>query len=163
MNNEKVCDYVRTIDPHQISIGDLCVKQGYGQSCGGYLITCKRGKLEEPSQKEHFLNYYGNKAEKLPTYNYLRCPQLLLFIAEIAGVSSKRLEDAYKILRDYEDKKDLRNKEKNANYIWGKPDFREFKTKIHINALVRIIRDAYNWDEVRKGISALDAARERAD
>ncbi|MGB4661872.1 MAG: hypothetical protein WBI07_22045, partial [Mobilitalea sp.] len=104
MNNGKVCEYVRTIEPHKNNIGeeyisDLCVKQGYGQSYGGYLKTCKNDdiKLAEPSQKEHFLNYYGDKAEKLPTYYYLRCPQLLLFISEIAGVSSKSLDDAYKV------------------------------------------------------------------
>jgi len=116
MNNGKVCEYVRTVDPHKNSIGeeylsDLCVKQGYGQSCGGYLKTCKKDnmKLEEPSQKEHFINYYGAKAEKRPTYNYLRCPQLLLFIAEIAGVSRESLETAYKTVIDYESTNELRS------------------------------------------------------
>lgn len=157
MNNGKVCEYVRTIEPHKNSIeeeyvSDLCVKQGYGQSCGGYLKTCKKDeiKLSEPSQKEHFLNYYGDKAEQLPTYYYLRCPQLLLFIAEIAGVSSKSLEDAYEIVRDYENANKLRNKDKNANYMWGKQAFRDFKSQIHISDVVRIIRNAENWDEVRE-------------
>lgn len=157
MNNGKVCEYVRTIEPHKNNIGkeyisDLCVKQGYGQSCGGYLKACKRDdiKLAEISQKVHFLNYYSDKAEKLPTYGYLRCPQLLLFIAEIAGVSRKNLENAYKIVRDYENDNELKNKLKNGNYMWGKQAFRDFKLQIHINNVVRIIKDAENWDEVRE-------------
>ena len=157
MNNGKVCEYVRTLEPHKNNIGeeyisDLCVKEGYGQSCGGYLNTCKKDdiKLAEPSQKEHFLNYYGDKIEKLPNYYYLRCPQLLLFIAEIAGVSSKSLEEAYKIVKDYENANKLRNKDKNANYMWGKQAFREFKSKIHFTDVVTIIRNSENWDEVRE-------------
>lgn len=157
MNNGKVCKYVRTIEPHKNNIGkeyisDLCVKQGYGQSCGGYLKTCKKDdiKSSELSQKVHFLNYYSDKAEKLLAYYYLRCPQLLLFIAEIAGVSSKSLENAYKIVRDYEDDNKLKNKGKNGNYMWGKQAFRDFKSQIHISDVVRIIRDAENWDEVRE-------------
>ena len=157
MNNGKVCEYVRTIEPHKNNIGeeyisDLCVKQGYGQSCGGYLKTRKKDdiKLAEPSQKEHFLNYYEDKSEKLPTYYYLRCPQLLLFIAEIAGVSRKSLKGAYKKVRDYENANKLRYKEKNANYMWGKKAFRDFKSQIHISDVVRIIRDAENWHEVRE-------------
>jgi len=155
MNNGKVCEYVRTIEPHKNSIGDeyisdLCVKQGYGQSCGGYLKACKKDdiKLAEPSQKEHFLNYYEDKTEKLPTYYYLRCPQLLLFIAEIAGVSRKSLKDGYEIVRDYENTNKLRYMEKNANYMWGKQAFRDFKSKIHISDVIIIIRNAENWDEV---------------
>lgn len=157
MNNGKVCEYVRSIESHKNNIGeeyisDLCVKQGYGQSSGGYLKTCKRYdiKLAEPSQKEHFLNYYSDKAESPPTYYYLRCPQLLLFIAEIAGVSSKSIKKAYTILMDYENDNELKNKEKNGNYMWGKQAFRDFKSKIHISEVVKIISDAQNWDEVRE-------------
>ncbi|WP_394897802.1 hypothetical protein [Clostridium butyricum] len=155
MDNGKVCQYVQTIEPHKNNIGkeyisDLCVKQGYGQSYGGYLKNCKKDHLKfaEPSQKEHFLNYYEDKAEKLPTYYYIRCPQLLLFIAEIAGVPRKSLKDAYEIVRDYENINELRYKEKNANYMWGTQAFRDFKSQLHISDVIRIIRNAENWDEV---------------
>jgi hypothetical protein len=127
MNNGEVCDYVRrTIDPHKNKyIADSCVKEGYGQSCGGYLKDCNKKYI---SQKEHFLNYYDDKAEKPPTYSYLRCPQLLLFIA---GVSRKSLEKAYETVKNYEDANKLKDDEKNGNYMWGKQAFREFKSKIH--------------------------------
>lgn len=156
MNNKEVCEYVRTLDPHINSIkeeyiSDLCVKEGYGQSCGGYLMSCKKDRtiLEEISQKDHFLNYYSDKGNKFLTYHYLRCPQLLLFIAEIAGVLSEDLKNAYRIVKVYENANQLRNKDKNGNYMWGTESFRDFKSKIHINEVVKIIKDAENWDAVR--------------
>ena len=89
MNNRKVCEYISKISEREY-LADLCVKQGYGQSCGGYLTSYSKDNsiLTRPSEKRHFLNYYGNEknAERNPTYYYLRCPQLLLFIAEIAGI-----------------------------------------------------------------------------
>ncbi len=155
MNNKEVCKYVRTLDPRINSIkeeyiSDLCVREGYGQTCGGYLMTCKRDSniLEELSQKDHFLNYYSDKGDKFPSYHYLRCPQLLLFIAEIAGVLSEDLKNAYRIVKVYENANQLRYKEKSGNYMWGKEAFRDFKSKIHINEVVKIIKDAENWDEV---------------
>lgn len=148
MKNRDVCDYVKTIDPQKDNyIADFCVKEGYGQSCGGYLKDCNKKYM---SQKEHFLNYYGDKTEALPTYDSLRCPQLLLFIAEIAGVSKESLEKAYEIVKNYEDDNKLKDTEKDGNYMWGKPAFRKFKSKIHISAIVKIIIEADNWDVVRE-------------
>ena len=60
MNNKEICDYVQTVDLHNIRktyISELCVREGFGQSCGGYLEPGK----EYLSQKEHFLNYYGGR------------------------------------------------------------------------------------------------------
>lgn len=113
--------------------------------------------MKIPPQKEHFLNFYGkkDKEEKLPSYYYLRCPQLLLFIAEIAGVSKERLEDAYGMVKAYEDGNNLRNKQKNGNYMWGRQEFRDFKTKLQITALVKIIRQAKRWDDVKEQVAKL--------
>lgn len=151
MNNKEICDYVQTVDLHNIRktyISELCVREGFGQSCGGYLEPGK----EYLSQKEHFLNYYGgrDKAEKWPSYSYLRCPQLLLFIAELAGVSRKKLESAYEELKKYETENSLKDsKEKNGNYLWGKQIFRDFKEQLCIHAIAKIIKNSKNWDEVK--------------
>lgn len=88
--------------------------------------------------------------ETSATNNRIICSQLLLFIAEIAGVPSKSLEADYKTLRDYEDENNLKDKEKNGDYIRGNDAFIEFKLKIHISDLVKIIKNAENWDEVRE-------------
>lgn len=105
------------------------------------------------SQKEHFLFYYGgeDKLEKKPTYNYLRCPQLLLFIAEATGVSREKLEGAYKILQEYEDTNRLKySKEKNGNYLWGKQILRDFKAQLCIHTVVNIIKNSKSWNEVKE-------------
>lgn len=158
MNNRKVCEYISKISEREY-LADLCVKQGYGQSCGGYLTSYSKDNsiLTRPSEKMHFLNYYGNEknAERNPTYYYLRCPQLLLFIAEIAGISKHRLDKAYNILKKYEDENMLRSTEKNGNYIWGKQEFRDFKAQLQINAVAKIIRVSMTWDEVKAEVANL--------
>lgn len=151
MNNREVCDCIRKVSKKDY-LGDLCVKEGYGQSCGGYLSCYNKNKSEFvlPSEREHFLNYYNNEKviDKKPTYHYLRCPQLILFIAEIAGVSNKRLYNAYELLKNYENQNRIRCTEKNGNYIWGKDVFRDFKMQLQFNKVNKIICDSKTWDEV---------------
>ncbi len=118
MNNREVCEYIKTIDLLQNHkeryFSEICVEEGYGQTCGGYLTSGKT-----LSQKDHFLQYYGREdmAEKMPSYTYLRCPQLLLFIAEAAGVSREKIENAYNELKQYEDKNHLHKTEKHGSYL----------------------------------------------
>lgn len=154
MTNGEVCKFINKIPNNQKYLADRCVCEGYGQSCGGYLIssTNKKTKTGTSSQKEHFLSYYG--AEKIlnksPSYHYLRCPQLLLFIAEVAGISKNRIKKAYEILKKYENDKGLRGtSEKNGNYIWRERVFKEFKKQLQIFELVKIIRKENNWQEVQ--------------
>ena len=115
MNNREVCEYVKGLDAQKNDMGkeyiaEKCVSEGYGQTCGGYL---KGKNINAFSQKEHFLSYYGSekKKDKLPSYSYLRCPQLLLFIAEIAGMPKEKLEEAYNIIIKYF--------QDNINHVYG--------------------------------------------
>lgn len=157
MNNRAVCEAIRKLEKEEY-IADTCVSAGYGQNCGGYLeVTSKKETASRPSEKEHFLSYYGREeiAEKNPTYQYLRCPQLLLFIAEVAGVSKEKLEKAYCILKDYEDKNKVKEKEKSGNYIWREDEFRAFKLQLQISDVVKIIKVSKDWDEVVKEVKKL--------
>ena len=158
MNNRTVCEAISKLKEKQY-IADKCVKEGYGQNCGGYLGSGlkKASKVAGPSEKEHFLSYYGREeiAEKNPTYQYLRCPQLLLFIAEAAGVSKENLEKAYCILKEYEKANHLEGTEKSGNYMWGKEAFGEFKRQLQISNVVKIIKAANSWDEVVKEVEKL--------
>ena len=153
MINVQVCDFLKSIPNEGKYIADICVIEGYGQSSGGYLNASANKPLSyAPSQKEHFLNYYGRKSmlKKLPSYHYLRCPQLLLFIAEVAGVSQNRLKRAYEILKKYENDKGLRGTtEKNGNYIWKESVFKDFKEQLQISQLVKMIREEDNWEKVQ--------------
>ena len=146
MTNKEVCDYVKTINPKKNSngeeyISEKCVREGYGQSSGGFY---KKANAKDLSQKEHFLEYYGkkDKAKNPPTYSYLRCPQLLLFIAEIAGVPREMVEVAYGKIQEYD--KGYTGKDKNGNYMWGDKErgievLRELKRQLHISDLEEII------------------------
>ena len=158
MNNRTVCEAISKLKEKQY-IADKCVKEGYGQNCGGYLgpVSKKDNKVAGPSEKEHFLTYYGREevAEKTPTYQYLRCPQLLLFVAEAAGVSEENLKKAYCILKAYEKDNRLEGTEKSGNYMWGKEEFRAFKLQLQICNVVKIIKAANNWDEVVKEVKKL--------
>lgn len=154
MKNGEVCKFIKKSQKNKEYLADKCVREGYGQSSGGYLISSsnKKIKTDTPSQKEHFLSYYGvkGKPDKFPSYNYLRCPQLLLFIAEVAGVSQNRLEQACEILKKYENDKGLRyTTEKNGNYIWKEHEFKELKKQLQISQLVKIIREENNWKKVQ--------------
>lgn len=147
MNNGEICRYVRALDyDRKRYVCELCVDEGYGQTCGGYLES----NATISTQKEHFLGYYGggDKVERAPSYHFLRCPQLLLFIAEIAGVSRKRVEDAYEKLKKYEEEEGKKNTDKNGNYIWGKQILRDIKEQLCISAVVKILKESTSWDEV---------------
>lgn len=154
MNNDAVCRIIKEIDDYEC-IADQCVKDGYGQTCGGYLCSTNTS-LVSIKQKEHFLSYYGKKdvKEKNPTYQYLRCPQLLLFIAEISGISELKIKKAYNKLKEYEKNNGLYKTDKSGNYLWGRKDkfLSEFKEELEIYSLVKIIKEANDWEEVKDKI-----------
>lgn len=153
----KVLDEVRRQHEHENANGemyvcDILVNAGYGQTTGGYR---ERQVCDRPSQKTHFLKYYGNKGEKNPAFYYLRCPELLLFICELAGVPRDTLEVAAKVISDYEDEYELLNTAKSGNYVWGKQVFRDFKKELKLTSVVRIIRTESEWIDVRSKITKL--------
>ena len=148
VTNGEICKIIEQLDEVEDLFSEKCVKEGYGQNCGGYL---EQNKEENISQKQHFLLYYNDakKDNKLPTYGYLRCPQLLLYIAEIAGISSECVEAAYNTLKTYEDKNNLRDTNKNGDYMWGTKEFKIFKQKLCIGQLVKIMEAAETWTDVQ--------------
>ena len=159
MNNKKVCEYINTLDANKKYLAEEFVKSGLGQTTGGYLGNVRAEDIPntETSQKQHFLNYYGNEniSDKKPTFSYLRCPQLILFIAEVFGVPDKALNAAYDIIQDYEQKGKIINTTKNGNYLWGKEVFREFKNALKIGEVNKIIRDNDNIGDIKKEVEKL--------
>ena len=156
MNNGEVCKYIENPNSNKSLskdkyIADTCVEEGVGQTCGGY-FALKHIKL----QSDHFLSYYNTRKDKKPSYCYLRCPQLLLFIAEIAGVPREVLESAYQYLKQYETDNNLIGKnDKNGNYIWGKQVFRDFKRTLKIAEVNKCIQNASNWNDVIIKVNSL--------
>ena len=135
MNNLEMINHIQALPSNIIFQADEIVKEGHGQNRGGYIDSQGR----EASQKEHFLHYYKDK-EKV-TYAYLRCPQLIIFIAEIAGAKEIWLSNAIAILKRYDAAYDKVNASaRNGNYFWGKPEFREFKNALHFQNICMWIK-----------------------
>lgn len=108
-------------------ICDIMVKIGLGQTVGGYYdeARCPEWNIDikresaDPSQNFHFLEYYiknrytPNKRNCAPSYNQLKCPQLLMYIAEVAGLPKEQLMDAYNFLESYEENNNIAKRYKN--------------------------------------------------
>ncbi len=129
MTHQELYDFIKNnINDHTNKNGkpyfaDKYVQSGYGQIKGGYfneayirdkeIHMCKA----EPSQKWHLLvSYYDYKIENsLINMNEpanlfrIQCPQLMIWIAEIAGLNSKILENAINNAIIYEKTKLTKN------------------------------------------------------
>ena len=135
MTNQDFWDCIKYYEHKNASgdelICDIMVKNGLGQTTGGYFDEARRPewniKIEResanPSQEYHFREYYieNHKTNHIkngvPSYYRLFCPQLLMYIAEVAGLPKKLLLDAYQYLRSYEERNHLIYSPKNARYL----------------------------------------------
>ena len=105
--NEMVLIYSRKEKHYEIS--DAFVKEGWGQAetsgNTGYIAEVRSNpdieilpQLAEPNQKWHFLELYvKEKSPELPAkaaYSRIKCPELLLWMAEAAGVDKERVMEA---------------------------------------------------------------------
>ena len=79
-------------------ITDDFVKQ-YRQKAGGYIMHAKRACVE-PTQKFHFLNSYliyckvSPEDDLVKSIGRIRCPELLLYIAESVGLNNDLIKQA---------------------------------------------------------------------
>lgn len=167
MNNQEVCIYFEKNVKEHVNregkeyVADELVKAGYGQTCGGYFEVVDTMEINrasaEPSQKFHFINYYGQKErnKKNPSYASLHCPQLMLWISEVAGVSSDKLLVAKKIIVEYEEKNKLCGVLNKSGSYLPKEVETKFKKSLEMYKINRIIQKADNWDEVFNEVSQL--------
>lgn len=152
MNNKDVCNYISQLPEHKTDkdyYAERIVKNGLGQTTGGYIEAGIK------SQKDHFRYYYGNIPDKKPTYNYLRCPQLILFIAEVFEVPDDALEKAYNLIKEYEKNEKSIKTLKNGNYFWGKQIFIDFKKALKIGEVNKIICNKDNIEKIKEEVKEL--------
>ena len=135
MNNKEFWECI-TAYKHENAVGEelLCdqlVKNGLGQTIGGYFIEAKRPEWmiaidstrAGPSHNIHFYQYYvqnrfdPNKGAKRPSYSNLNCPQLIMYISEVAGLNRDLVKAAYSYLEKYERENNLVGKSKGADYL----------------------------------------------
>lgn len=110
MNNKEFWNSIEKYDMHRNRnddelFCDMMVKDGFGQTVGGYFEVAEYPKYKrkikidrsnaEPSQAFHFFEYYIDDkkmiVQKKPSYNSLKCPQLIMYIAEMAGLNRQIL------------------------------------------------------------------------
>lgn len=144
-----MCEIVRNLEDKEY-FADCLTKQNWGQTSGGYLCGYE-DEDREPTQKEHFLSYYSKKQDKI-TYAYLRCPQLILFIAEVMGVPHNILEAAAEKITEFDKKY---QGEKNGNYLWGEKAFGEFKKILFFSDVCKAIKCSEDEDEAKEKVSKL--------
>jgi len=180
MNNEEFWDSIKKYNEHKNpDDGDLfcdqMVKEGLGQTVGGYFDIAKKTKynkiidnsIAEPSQAFHFQEYYidnENNKGKNPTYSSLKCPQLIMYIAEMAGLKREILVYSLKLIRTIEEEKNLVGKDKGGGYLEklklddGTNELSEFKNKIHIAEINDIIKQASSYKEITDAVSKIEAS-----
>ena len=153
---------------------DMMVKEGLGQTVGGYFEVAEYLKYNkiidktraEPSQAFHFFEYYiddgkCNRSDKKPSYNQLKCSQLIMYIAEMAGLDRKILLECLEYVREIEKNKNHFGSKKPGNYLAsievdnGGNSLKEFKKKIHISEIQSIISAANSYDEIVQQVSLI--------
>ena len=95
MTLEKFCSFFENKEPWY-EVTKQFIDDGYGQKKGGYIAKGK-GLFEGavPDQRRHLLESYYNVDNKdkdaKRCYNYLLCPELLLWIAEASGFEKDKV------------------------------------------------------------------------
>ena len=161
MTNQQIYDYIeKHVESHknqkgQPYVADEYVKSGYGQTEGGYFEEAKKypevkndPDLAEPSQKWHLIHAYYDYKVREKNFNLdsksslasLKCPQLLLWIAEVARLEKERLEQAKKVA--------IGNEVKSGSKKCLNIADEKFKDALKWNEINAIIRDEKTWDKV---------------
>lgn len=178
MNNLEFWNAIKKFDEHKNPyekelVCDQIVIEGLGQTKGGYFETACEPRYNkqvirekaEPSQQFHFFSYYidyidpkkKNRSAKKPTYASLKCPQLIMYVAEMAGLDAKFVDKAFNFLKDFEEKRGLKETEKGATYlekIEGNPS-EVFKDILHISEIQTIITKSSSYEEIVGKVSLL--------
>ena len=156
MKNKEILDYIsNNINNISEFISEECTANGYGQNAGGYYLDAIKDKKR--NQQKHFIHYYSKFPDKYPSYSYLRCPQLLLFIAEAFGLNKDYITTAFDQLKKFEYENKLQYTQKNGNYIFekNKDVLKEIKITLKISKLTRILKNAQSIDDAKIQIKKL--------
>lgn len=167
MTNQEIYDSIKENVSDHLNlegsdyIADNYVKAGYGQIKGGYFEEAyKQGrniwKIEaEPSQKWHILDSYYGLKKKDSKFNMndkanlsrIMCPQLMMWIAEVAGLDKSILKDAMNKAIDYEETNKTKDSRKIKRDVLGE--------MLHWKEITQIIKNVTTWEEVRKEVGKI--------
>lgn len=180
MNNKDFWDSIKEYDEHRNSyddelVCDMMVKEGLGQTGGGYFEVAEYPKYKriidrskaEPSQAFHFFEYYiddekNNRSYKKPSYNSLKCPQLIMYIAEMAGLNRQILLECLEFIKKIEENANLVGTKKKGNYLEkikvNNCDncLKEYRLMIHIREIQDIISKETSYKKIVNRVSLIE-------
>lgn len=166
----------------QSYVADEYIKTGHGQTTGAYFDYAKRyiknnseivfpqikkyknisinPDSAEPNQKWHLLiSYYDYKIEhgkfdmnSIASLERIYCPQLMIWIAEVAGLQRKILKKAMDRAIAFEESIKC-CKHNQCYYFDSKKFYQSLKKSVLIDALhwydiMKILRQEKSWDDV---------------
>lgn len=156
-------------------LADKLSFMGYGQNAEGYF---GHKNVPNPSQRFHleqafFAVKFDNAENNIDKefikdckFYGIRCPQLILWIAEIVQIPESVLKDAYNYIVKAEDelfhKKGIKKGLLGADKYWetmtqnSNITLSEFKTKLKYPEICKIIKSANNWEEIISNCQKLD-------
>ncbi len=156
MTKKEVKEYLEKNANKSVYVADEFVKKGYGQTVGGYHNVARKRNVANPTQKWHFtVPYYEHQknVNKNPTYSRLHCPELLIWIAEVAGLNKTVYNKAVEYIINFEEKNQLKETQKNGKYIQSIE--KEFKNLLHIYEIQKIINSSSDWTEVMNKVALI--------
>ncbi|MCD7810848.1 MAG: hypothetical protein LUG91_03185 [Ruminococcus sp.] len=156
MTIKEVNDYLKKNANKDEYEADKLVNDGYGQTKGGYRDNAQKFNIKDITQKWHFTESYYKSIKdtnKKPTFFYLRCPELLIWIAEVAGLNNDLIQKAIDHVKKFEKGNNLVGTEKSGNYFCS--GLQDLKNILHIYELNKIIGESVNWDEVIEKSAAI--------
>lgn len=179
MNNKDFWNSIKKYGGHRNRsddelVCDMMVKEGLGQTVGGYFEVAEYPKYKriidrskaEPSQAFHFFEYYiddekNNRSDKKPSYNSLKCPQLIMYIAEMAGLDRQILLECLEFIKKIEENARLVDTKKEGNYLekikLNNCDncLKEYRTMIHIREIQNIISKETSYEKIVNRVSLI--------
>ena len=165
MTSQEIYNYIKENIEDHLPVGDYIadeyVKAGYGQVRGGYFeVAYKKDvvilkKTADPSQKWHLLNSYYDEKMKDNTFNMqapaklnrLMCPQLMMWIAEIAGLDRNILQNAMNAAINFEKMYDIKDSRKIKKLVLNEA--------LHWEEITNIIQLADSWKEVMERVKRI--------
>ena len=180
MNNKDFWNSIKEYDEHTNRhddelVCDMMVKEGLAQTEGGYFEVAEYPKYKriidrskaEPSQAFHFFEYYiddekNNRLDKKPSYNSLKCPQLIMYIAEMAGLNRQILLECLEFIKKIEENANLVGTKKKGNYLEkikvNNCDncLKEYRLMIHIREIQDIISKEPSYKKIVNRVSLIE-------
>ncbi len=156
MTKKEVNEYLKQFAEERDYKADKFTEEGYGQTIGAYHEEAKKCGIIKPTQKWHFTESYFNYISNIdnkPTYYQLHCPELMIWIAEVAGLNGSMIDETIIFIKKYEDERNMKCKNKDG--IFFAPIEPVIKDMLRMSDINHIISESGCWEDVVNKVSKL--------